>query len=89
MKQIKTFFINAPKQVKKSLLSGPKPTNKVDGEALAKSIEDTCNELIAKGYSIVDIIPINSGGSSFNSGKHQFGYGYTYTSGMMIVTSQN
>ncbi|CAA6801057.1 MAG: Unknown protein [uncultured Campylobacterales bacterium] len=86
MKEIKTFFIDSNKQVKKSLISGAKPTDKVDGEELAKKVEDTCNELISKGYNIIDVIPITSGSSGYSSAK-RYGYGYSYTSGMMIVTS--
>lgn len=87
MKKMKTFFVSAPLKIKKSLM-GNKVTDKIDGEAFALAVDTMCNELISKGYNIMDIIPVNSGGKNSTKLRNGsiFGYGYSYTSGMMIVT---
>jgi hypothetical protein len=67
----------------------------VDGVALSLSVENTINQLVANGYSIINIIPIISGAYAYKSewsakfkAGYGYGYGFSYTDGMMIVASK-
>lgn len=62
----------------------------VHGNTLAERLEDTCNELTGKGYKISSILPLVSGN------YHRFDnydnvtriYGYSYTSGIIVVATK-
>lgn len=82
MKKFKTVVIRTKKNEEKGLL-GKKELDTVNDEELALNIENSCNDLISNGYTIVSITPITSGGNNFKNGVG-YGYGFSYTSSVII-----
>jgi len=77
---VPTKYTQAPK-----LFGGKKDTSVIDGEKAAKDIENICNQLIKQGFVIKNIQPVISGewGDVANGG-----WGYSYTSGYIIVAEE-
>lgn len=84
MKKIETVFVESVRDSKDGFFGGVNFEDEINGKKLAESIEAACNQLIANGQSIENILPIASGGSNLKGGAV---YGYTYTSGVIIVAS--
>lgn len=82
---VKTIYLNSERKTKSGIFGGEKDLDEVDGEDLASRIESECNALVSEGYKIANIMPINSGDHNFKNGV---GYGYGYTSGVIIVANK-
>ncbi|GGY37390.1 hypothetical protein GCM10011297_08140 [Bacterioplanes sanyensis] len=82
---IRSVFIEAPKHTKSP--GKDKPEDTVDGTELALQVEQACNDLVTAGYSVLQIVPVTSGGNNYKNGMG-YGYGYGYTSGVMIVAGK-
>lgn len=85
--KVKTVFLEASRDSRKGLLGGEKVQDEVNGELLAKQIEVVCNGFVSDGYTISNILPINSGGHNYKNGIG-YGYGYGYTSGVIVVATK-
>lgn len=85
---IKSVFVEAFRETKSRMIGKDKIEDTVDGAELASRIEQACNDLAASGYSVLQIVPVTSGGNNYKNGVG-YGYGYGYTSGAIIVASKN
>lgn len=85
---IKSIFVEASRETKSRLLGKDKVEDTVDGAYLASGIEQACNDLAASGYTVLQIVPVTSGGNNYKNGVG-YGYGYGYTSGVIIVAAKN
>jgi len=80
---VKTVFVASEKSLVPGIFS-EKPGDTVNGELLACSIEEACNQLVSEGYMIVNIMPVTSGHMQHYPDS---GAGYGYTSGVIITAS--
>lgn len=72
----------------------------IDGEKLAKDLEKTVSKLNKDGYEVISVVPITSGNYHYNDQdvskfnldnapfKEGYGYGYSFTSGLIITASK-
>jgi hypothetical protein len=77
------------------------PTHaEIDGEALARDVNARIEALASEGYSVVSVVPITSGAYGFErdyrrhfetwfSAGAAYGYGYSYTEGLLIVAARS
>lgn len=84
---VKTVFIPSSQESKSGMFGKEKPTDEVDGAALARQIETVCNGLVGSGYQIIQVMPVTSGGNNYKNGVG-YGYGYGYTSGVVIIANK-
>jgi len=58
----------------------------VDGFALVTYMHETIDPWLAQGYELFSITPITSGAYKHKSvASRSYGYGYSYTEGIMVV----
>lgn len=72
----------------------------VDGERLAEDLATTISKLNEEGYQILSVVPITSGAYNYNDQdvsklnldnaylKAGYGYGYSFTSGLMVTATK-
>ena len=71
----------------------------IDGEALARDVQQRIDDLERDGYEVVTVVPISSGGygyerefrrhwESWFSAGAGYGYGYSYTEGVLVLARQ-
>jgi len=65
----------------------------IDGESLAQDLQQAINALNKDGYTCVSVTQVLSGnydhkvggGDNWGNGAHAYGYGYSFTDGMIVV----
>ncbi len=83
---VRTVFIPSSLESKSGMFGGEKPTDIVDGNSLAIEIQKACNDLVDSGYQVTQVMPVSSGGNNYKNGVG-YGYGFSYTSGVIIVAT--
>ena len=79
--------------------TGEESGTEIDGEKLARDIENVVNDQAINGYEIIYMNPVTSGsiyayknfetvknkGMPFSVGGYGYGYGFGYTAGIIII----
>ncbi len=61
----------------------------IDDEALAENVRESIEELNQEGYEVLSVTPVTS--AEYKSGGEynlSYGYGYSYTSSLIIIAKR-